>query len=286
VTDPRTSLRRARPLLGTIVDIRAVGGQITAGAIDAAFAAVERVHCRMSAHDPESDVSRINRSNPGVCIEVDPWTHEVLRRARAVHDATEGLFDCAVGQVLSEAGFLPHMGDEGDEEGFGGLRDLELCADWFVRPRRRVRITLDGIAKGYAVDRAVEALRACGVDNGVVNAGGDLRVFGEAYESIHVRHPGAPGALLELGALREAAIASSAAYFSRKAPGGRDLSPIVDPRTLECCNPGGAVSVIAETCVLADALTKPLLIDPQRAGPLAKRLGATVVFIDANGTLQ
>jgi len=285
-TNLRTSLRRARPLLGTIVDVRATGSEVAPGAVAAAFAAVERVHRLMSAHDRGSDVSRINRADAGACVEIDPWTHEVLRHAKTVHQATDGLFDCAVAHVLSRAGYLPEIGREGDEDGFGNLHDLELCTRSRVRLRRRLRITLDGIAKGYAVDRAVDALRAGGVERGVVNAGGDLRVFGEAFEPVHVRHPGAPGLLLELGSFREAAVASSAAYFSRSELDGRAISPLVDPRTLECCNPLGAVSVIAETCVLADALTKPLLVDPQRAGALATKLGARAVFIDANGTMQ
>jgi thiamine biosynthesis lipoprotein len=210
----------------------------------------------------------------------------VLERAKAMSEATGGLFDCAIAPVLMQNGYLPDLGASGDAAEFGTLRELELHSGARVHLRRRVCITLDGIAKGYAVDRAVDALRVARVRSGVVNAGGDLRVFGDALETVHVRHPRAPGTLIELGALRECAVASSAGYFSLSQVDGRTVSHIVDPRQRCCCNPPGAVVVIADHCVTADALTKPLLLEPDCGRDLAARFGAAAVFIDANGSLQ
>src|SRR4051794_27429920 len=154
--------RRARPALGTIVEMRAAGVPVSAHAFDRAFAAVERVHSLMSRQKRDSDVARINRALPGTLTTIDPWTFDVLRRAKELHAATDGLFDCAAS---------PSRG--------GTLRDLEIVARRGVMLHRRLELTLDGIAKGYAVDRAVDALRAHGITTGAVNAGGDLRVFGE-----------------------------------------------------------------------------------------------------------
>ena len=150
------------------------------------------------------------------------------------------------------------------------MSDLELRPGSAVRIRRRLGITLDGIAKGYAVDRAVEALRTAGVTAGVVNAGGDLRVFGEQFEPVHVRHPASPGKLLHIGHVREAAVASSAAYFS---------ASVVDPRTMKCVTPACGVTVIAADCVTADALTKPCLLEPDRASAIAARFDAQAMVM-------
>src|SRR5690349_3613722 len=90
---PVAVIRRARPLLGTLVDIRiAADGAAAAGAIDAAFAAVERVHRLMSFHAADSDLSRLNRSAHERPVRVDPWTFEVLSASRCIAAATGGAF--------------------------------------------------------------------------------------------------------------------------------------------------------------------------------------------------
>src|SRR5438105_2073784 len=237
-------VRRSRPLLGTFVEIRVVDGNIEAG-----LAAIERVQRLMSAHEAQSDVSRISRAAPGSCVPVDPWTYEVLTRAKALHLASDGLFACAGGPVLMRSGLLPCHAPAVPE---GSLDDLELLPDGRVRVRRAVALTLDGIAKGYAVDRAVHALLDAGVAAGAVNAGGDLRLFGERAEPVHVRDPCAPGRFICIGELRNAAVASSA-------------GAMVDPRSMTLRSAARGVTVIAEDCATADALTKPCLVAPARA---------------------
>jgi thiamine biosynthesis lipoprotein len=222
----------------------------------------------MSAHDPDSDVSRISRAPPGSCMRVDPWTHEVLRRAQELHLGTDGLFDCAVAPVLMKSGHLPCHATAIPE---GSLADLELLPDGIVRVRRAVALTLDGIAKGYAVDRAVQALLHTGVPAGAVNAGGDLRLFGERAEPVHVRDPRSPGRFIHIGDLRNAAVASSAGYFA--------VSPLVDPRNMQFVDAPCSVTVIAADCTTADAFTKPCLLDCAYASRIAARFGAQALLI-------
>ncbi|MBV9189425.1 MAG: FAD:protein FMN transferase, partial [Betaproteobacteria bacterium] len=117
-------VKRARPLLGTLVEI-SVQGRGANEAIDCAFAAVERVHHAMSRQESTSDIARLRAGHRAA---LDPWTRRVLDRAEEIRLATDGLFDC------------------------------ESC-DY----------SLDGIAKGFAVDRAVDGLRDAGITAGVVN---------------------------------------------------------------------------------------------------------------------
>jgi thiamine biosynthesis lipoprotein len=215
-----SSVRRARPLLGTLVEIRIDSSDLRA--VERAFAAIERVHRAMSAQDSSSDIARLRA---GRRCALDPWTRRVLERAEEIRLATDGLFDCA-------------------------------ACDY----------ALDGIAKGFAVDRAVECLQDAGIASGVVNAGGDLRVFGDEPEEIYVRLPQQPGRLLRLGSLRNAAIATS---------GSRG---VVDPLTARRSLAAGA-SVIASDCTTADALTKPCLLEPLRAGALAEGFGARALIL-------
>jgi thiamine biosynthesis lipoprotein len=102
--------------------------------------------------------------------------------------------------------------------------------------------------------------------SGVVNAGGDLRVFGDAAEEIYVRLPQQPDRLMRLGYLRNAAIATSA------------CAGLVDPFAARRSLAAGA-SIIAPDCTTADALTKPCMLEPLRAGALAGRFGARAVIL-------
>lgn len=276
--------RRARPLLGTFVEITGAhrsAARRDAG-IDAAFAAVERVQELMSFHDPASELSRLNRRAAKRAVTVDPWTFEVLETAARLHTATGGAFDITIAPWLVELGYLPGTPARRAE---GTAADIELRAGRRVRFRRPLQIDLGGIAKGFAVDQAVAALRAHGITRGCVNAGGDLRVFGRRAQVVHVRHPAAPGELLPLAALRNEAMATSAVYFSRKKHHRRWVSPFIDPKTGRACAGEVSVSVRAATCLLADALTKVLVIQGAAARSVLKEFAASALLLDRQGAV-
>src|SRR5712692_9759091 len=92
------SARRARPLLGTFVEITAAAASRSDldDAIDGAFEAVTEVHRLMSPHEPQSDVSRLNREASAHAVSVHPWTYDVLRLAIELHEASGGVFDVTV----------------------------------------------------------------------------------------------------------------------------------------------------------------------------------------------
>jgi thiamine biosynthesis lipoprotein len=248
-------MRRARPLLGTLVEVRAQGlaPERLRAAVDVAFAEVEAVHRLMSFHDSASDLAALNRNAYAAPVEVDPRTYEVFEAAQQMAAASNGAFDVTVGAYLQAWGLLP--GDaEACEQG-ASWRDIELLERSRVRYRRRLRVDLGGIAKGYAVDRAIAILRAAGVAAGQVNAGGDLRVFGAHPSPIRLRSPADPANSMHGLLLRDEALATSALYYSR--PHG--CSWLVDPHSASAWNGESSVSVRAPACTLADALTKVVM---------------------------
>src|SRR5438045_6184757 len=104
---------RCRPLLGTFVEVTADRED----AIEAAFAAIEKVHRLMSAHEPESDVSRINRGGHLRAIEVHDWTARVLERALFWSKRSEGAFDVVrAGKAAVERSLLPRHADQPQPE--------------------------------------------------------------------------------------------------------------------------------------------------------------------------
>ena len=147
-------------------------------AIDAAFAVIDKVHRLMSFHDPDSDVSRLNREACKRHVAVDPWTYQVLETAIELNRESSGVFDMTVASLLQQRGLLPRgAGDPAPAaDRITAAGAVELLGDRRVRYRHPgITIDLGGIAKGFAVDRALDVLRGCGLVRGLVNAGGDLR---------------------------------------------------------------------------------------------------------------
>jgi FAD:protein FMN transferase len=162
--DTCDSVCRTQPLLGTFVEIRSAGASRSASerAIDAAFAAIDKIHRLMSFHDPDSDVGRLNRERCKRSISVDPWTYQVLDVAIVLHRRSQGVFDIAVAPALQKFGLLPrhHADAESDLPETATSGAIELLPRHRVRFHHRgMKIDLGGIAKGFAVDRAIDCLR-------------------------------------------------------------------------------------------------------------------------------
>lgn len=245
--------RRARPLLGTLVDVQAEGPEAGA-AVAAAFDEIAAVHALLSFHAHDSELQAINRAVPGVALQVDPRTLAVLRLASTLYHASARAFDCRVG-ALADARFP--VAFDGD----------------VVIKQTGASMDLGGIAKGYAVDCAIEVLRGFAIERAVVNAGGDLRHHGTRPMTVQVRDPRNAARVAVSVLLDNAALASSTA-------GGLDAcadgaSRIHDAERMPVPALAGA-TVQAHTCMLADALTKIVLATGNTTHPLLARYGATV----------
>ena len=248
-------IRRARQLLGTLVEIRAAADL---AAVARAFEAVAQTHALMSFQDPASELSQLNREAWHEPVQVHPWTWRVLAAARWLYAHSDGAFDCTVR-------------DDTDAR----MDALELLPRRMVRYTRRLRLDLSGIAKGFAVDRALDRLRRSGT-RAVVNAGGDLRVFGSAEEPIAVRDPDRPQELRPLGTLSNGAFATSAPYYSEH----EGHWSVRDPRCGSSPRRYRSVSVLAPTCLRADALTKVVWVrGVEAARPLLARMRAETIVL-------
>jgi thiamine biosynthesis lipoprotein len=267
-------IRRARPLLGTLVDIRAdaVDEARALSAIETAFAEIADVHRLMSFHEAASDVSRINRDASRAPVAVDARTRDVLALALAFARESQGRFDPTVAAELVAWNLLPRPCDAPAPAVGADWRDVEILDDGRIRAAKPLWIDLGGIAKGYAVDRAIECLSACGIEDACVNAGGDLRRIGCGTEPVHIRAPSAPQHLLRTLLLGEGSIASSGGYFERTHVDALTREPM-----RERC-----VSVVADRCAVADALTKIVMSDADAAAPLLDAWNAEALVLDGD----
>ncbi|MBI1365805.1 MAG: FAD:protein FMN transferase [Alphaproteobacteria bacterium] len=267
------SVKRSRPLLGAFVTARVDGLSIARAhqAIDAAFASIAATHGAMSFQEAESDVSRLNRSAHIGPVRVRRETYAVLARARLISSVTAGAFDITVAPSLVERGLLPRPEGAPEPDKRADWRDIELLPGRFVRFRRPLWIDLGGVAKGYAVDRAMEALLKFAPAQACVNAGGDLRVAGGASERVALNagyvEDGIPTMELTNGAIASSADAGSGAH--------------VDPIICRAISPKRFVSVVASHCIDADALTKVVMARGLASAPYLSVFNAYAVMHDA-----
>jgi len=264
-------VRRARPLLGTLVEMRIEGlPEVDAlRALDAAFAEIDGIHRCMSFHSADSDLSRLHRAVIGSVVEVDTRTHAVLASALRVARISGGVFDPTIAAHQVAGGFLPRPPASFDPDPDARWHDIELLDDANVRLRRPLWIDLGGIAKGFAVDRAMQLLIAFGATQACVNAGGDMRVSGAHAEPVHVRMR--DGALAPLLEIANAAVATSA-------PG---TCPHLDGVSRAPASRWKIASVVARECVIADALTKVALSDSAMVADVLAAFDASACVHDA-----
>lgn len=223
-----------------------------------AYEAIRQVHKHMSLHDDNSDLGRFRLANVGDTIEINAHTALVLRCAETLWQETHGYFDVCIGNALIKQQYLPPSWLSVEETLLYNRQPLLITMqnghNFVTKTTEGQCIDLGGIAKGYAVDCAIKSLQDNGVPAAMVNAGGDMRIYGEMTEQIHLRIKNCE--FIPLYELNNQALASSA-HPSNLQDIPQDYLPIVDPHTGQCvAHDHKVMSVLADTAMIADALTK------------------------------
>jgi len=292
-------IARRIPVLGTQVTVvvRHPVQKLAEHAIRQAVRALFEVHGTMTRHEP-SHLTALNRFAAGEAQLIPVSVLAVLERSRELHGATGGLFDATMGRLTRE---LQHIAERNQRL----PRDRELAhllegTGWdqvSVDPlSRRVsfahentELDFDGIAKGYAVDRAVLALRDQGMEHFLVNAGGDLYAGGlptpesEGWK-IHVEAPdgGKPAHSLILS---NRAVATSGNYFRPRLHDGRVIRHLLNPRLAAPSGEFASATVVAENAMDADAWSTAAFIGkPAEVERLARQHGnLEALLVDSKG---
>ncbi|SDL63693.1 thiamine biosynthesis lipoprotein [Modicisalibacter muralis] len=263
-------------------------------AIDAGILAeLERVDALMSTYRDDSELSRLNRAPVGVPMFVSPATAEVLRESLRIARLSEGAFDVTVGPAVNLWGFGPQdrLDKVPDDDALAAalaridFRALHLD-DGQLTKSKPVYIDLSGIAKGYATDQVAEYLEAQGIEDYLVEIGGEIRTHGEKPDGspwrVAVEKPvSTERSVQRVVELGNAAVATSGDYRNYFESNGIRYSHTIDPRTgRPIDNRVASVSVIAERCATADALATAFTVMGAKAGlELAERENIAVYFI-------
>ncbi len=272
---------RAATLMGTSVHLTLVGDDpaACAAAADATLAHMRALESLLTRHRADSEVGRLNAT--GRITRPSAALRDCLTLAREISELGDGAFDITVQPVLDvyRAALRAHrQPDAGEIAAVLPLVDqralrFDESAAWFTRPG--MRITLDGIGKGYIIDRGVAALRARGFANVFVEAGGDLSAAGQreagAPWRIGIRPPRAGGALQARFEARNQAVATSGDYMQPFTPDYRQHH-IIDPRTGRSSPELASSTVVAPDAATADALaTLTMVLGPARSRALLEQ---------------
>jgi thiamine biosynthesis lipoprotein len=268
-----------------------------AGPVQTAMAAaVAEVDEQMSTWTPTSALMRLNATPPDVWVAVPTPLMTVLQAALEIGRASHGAFDIAVGDAVTAWGFGPTPANPNAIR--KALTDhrptaqdtLDLDPDrGLARKRAPLTLDLSGIAKGYGVDRLADIARSFGL-NALLAIDGELRALGTQPDgtpwTVGIERPDhTTRAARSILTLSDAAIATSGDYRHWITVGDKRLSHTMDPaRGGPLTASPASVTVIAETCMLADAWATALMVLGSRNGAdLARCHNLTALFLDRDG---
>lgn len=261
----RRLVRRRVPLMGTIGDVAVVHDDRRAAhaAITAAFDALHRTEALMSHFKRDSDVGLANRRASKQPVPVSGETAHVVAEALRWAEATDGRFDPCLGRAVGlwdvKNAKTPPAGERVRALAGRGLWQALELDDNAVRLRDAdAAIDLGGIAKGHGVDAAVAALRAHGIEDALVNVGGDLYAMGRSEDgdawSVGVVDPRSPGQIGRTLEATDVAVATSGDYQQFFEYRGKRYHHLLDPWTAAPSTAvAHSVTVTAATCLAADA---------------------------------
>ncbi|HEY6135281.1 MAG TPA: FAD:protein FMN transferase [Rubrivivax sp.] len=285
--------------MGSSYTVKIAGPALSDAALAAARSAVAQalgdVVARMSHYDSDSEVSRLNRQPLGAPLAVSASTLQVFQVAQAVRSASEGAFDVAIGRAVDEWGFGPSGRPRAvlpapalqqlREQHRDGALALDIQAGTVSR-HREVWANLSGIAKGYGVDRAAEALEHLGLADYMVELGGEIRARGRNGEGrawqLAIERPDAmPQRALRILPLDGRALATSGDYRNYFMHQGQRYSHEINPASAApVAHALASVSVVADDCTQADAWSTALFVlGPERGFELATRRGLRAHFV-------
>jgi thiamine biosynthesis lipoprotein len=292
--------------MGTTYQAKLVAkpGEVDTGSlhkeVEQALAEIDR---QMSTYRPDSELSQFNRTPANQWFPVSAAVAEVAAAARDISEKTDGAMDVTVGPLVRLWHFGPTTdGGETNQKNFVPPSDEEIAAarhkvgyrklDVRLKPpalRKSVdglEVDLSSIAPGYAIDQLAQLVTKRGIEDFMIEIGGEVRAAGNREDGkswrIGVERPSPEGRELHTALpLDDAAIATAGDYRKFFEHEGRKYSHIIDPATGQPVKQElASVTVVADTCMAADGWDTPLLVlGPERGFECAKRHGIAALFI-------
>jgi FAD:protein FMN transferase len=290
-----TRYKESHNAMGTVFTVIAYGADVqrVSGAVHDAFEEIDRLDAEMSNYKAMSELSRINREAAQGPVAATPELFGLIQDSWFISKETEGAFDITIGPIVKAWGFfrgqgrVPSTGQIEATQKLIGYRHVRLDPT-----RREIRFDVDGIdldlgaiAKGYAIDRAVEILRSHDVKLALVSSGASSIYAlgsppGERAWKVLIRDPYDRQKAADVVWLKNYSLSVSGNYEKFFKLNGKIYSHIIDPRTGWPAEGVLSTAVIAPTAEQSDALsTSCYVLNTERTRDLiANRSGVKVIF--------
>ncbi|UWR05241.1 FAD:protein FMN transferase (plasmid) [Ruegeria conchae] len=296
-------VRLSGETMGTTFNITAIGDDLDEAALGQAVQeTLAQVNAKMSNWDPNSEVSTFSSSDSTEPMPVSDEFAFVIEAANEVHEKSGGTFDVTLGPLIELWGFGPRKPEDpvpADAEiatalaqvGQARLLTLDSAAGTLAKSDAGVGINLSAIAKGYGIDAVAAQLRDAGIENYMVEIGGDLVAMGENDKGeswrIGIEKPEADAQAIQLIVpLDNLGMATSGDYKNFFEQDGVRYSHIIDPVTgRPITHRTTSVTVLADDAMMADAWATAMLALGQEKGmEIAEKNKLAVFFISRDVT--
>ena len=268
-----------RFLMDTVCEIKVVARVKPIKAINKAFEAMKEIDS-LASFSGTGDIARINN---GENFNLSPHVLKIIAEGIKIGNLTQGAFDISIRPLMEVwKGFkieeIPKDQDIKDALKLVNYKDIKIN-NKNLKLKPGMKLDLSGIAKGYAVDRAAEILKAAGVKAALVNAGGDIRVIGNRNWKIGIKNPRGPGIVRTL-TLRDGSVATSGDYEKYFIKNGIRYHHILDPKTGYPARECVSVTILTDKCSFADGLaTGVFILGPEKGTALLKNLGIKGIIV-------
>lgn len=292
-SDDLKTFKRTQILLGTVVEIqvRDSDEKKADDAISKAFSEVKRIDELFTTYNDQSPILQINNS-VNTIIDVDPEVYNLIVLCDSITKVSDGSFDVSLDNLTKAWGFYtdaPYLPSKEAIDsallfsGWGKIRLLDLNR---IEKKEQVGLNFGAIAKGYAVDRAIDVLKRSGVTQALVNAGGEISVIGNDW-IVGIQHPREINSIIKKIKLDGYTVATSGDYEQYFEAEGIRYHHILDPKTGYPSKGLQSVTIINKSNTFADGLATAIFVMGKEKGmKLIESLNDTeAMIIDSEGKI-
>ncbi len=247
--------------------------------IEAGIAEIQRIEKLLTTFSKDSETSLVNENAGLSAVQVSRETYHLIERSIRLSQLTQGAFDITYGSVDNRLWnfdttmkSLPERETARKMVHLINYRNIILDKEksTIFLKEKGMRIGFGGIGKGYAAERAKQVMKSMGAESGIVNASGDLAVWGYQPDgkpwTIGIVDPNSAGHVLSHLNITNMSIATSGNYEKFIIVGGKKYSHTIDPRTGMPVTGIKSVTIISPNAEMSDAMATPMMIMGVRAG--------------------
>ncbi len=272
---PLFSHKETLKLMGTRFEITAMGSSkiIAEDAVKKSIQEIQRIESLISSWDPNSQTSLINKNAGKQAVIVDEELVQLIDRSIKVSNLSNGAFDISFAGIESIYTFdkkdksLPSDSIIRKSIALIGFNDIKInhTASTVYLTKEGMRIGFGGIGKGYAANKAVQLMKSLdGIAGGVVNAAGDLMVWGENGKNsqwpIQISDPADPSKSIGWLQINNTSVVTSGNYEKYFLSNGQRYAHIINPKTGIPTTGIKSATIVCPDAELGDALATTLFV--------------------------